>query len=76
MNNDRRKSLAKIIDAIEVAKADLESIRDEESDYYDNMPESFQQGEKGEAAQANLAQLDEAIESLEAAVDQIGNGQA
>ena len=45
--------------------ADVESIRDDEQEAYDNMPESFQQGERGEQSQA-------AIEALEASIDMIG----
>lgn len=43
----------------------LEGIRDEEQEAYDNMPESFQNGDKGEQSQA-------AIEALESAIDMIG----
>lgn len=46
-------------------KSDLESLRDEEQDYYDNMPEGFQNGEKGEAAQSAVDALENAITQLE-----------
>ena len=46
-------------------KEQVESIRDEEQEYYDNMPESLQSGEKGCSAESAVFALDEAISSLE-----------
>lgn len=46
-------------------KADLESARDDEQDYYDNMPESLQSGEKGEKAQAAIDALESALDNVE-----------
>ena len=76
MNKDRRKQLAEIqtdiakaIDLLSGYQSDLESVRDDEQDYYDNMPESFQNGEKGETAQAAISALEEAIEAIETFVD-------
>ena len=40
----------------------IEDALDDEQEYFDNMPSSFQDGEKGEAAQ-------EAIDSLQEAID-------
>ena len=40
----------------------LEEIKDEEQDAYDNLPESFQESDRGEA-------MTEAIENLENAMD-------
>ncbi len=48
MNKERRKQLNEIAEQIGSLKDQLESLRDEEQDYYDNMPESFQGGEKAE----------------------------
>ncbi len=39
----------------------IEGIREEEQEYFDNMPESFQQGDKGQTAEAAISQLDEAL---------------
>ena len=71
MNKDRRNDIARVQDTImEIAalldgvRDDTEAIRDEEQDYYDNMPESFQQGEKGEVAEAAISALDDALSAL------------
>ena len=65
MNKKRRSEIARATALIEQAWLILETCRDEEQDYYDNMPESFQDGEKGEAAQTAIDALDEAVSALE-----------
>lgn len=47
-------------DVLENAKSEVETLRDELQDWYDNLPESFQSGDKGD-------RLQEAIYSLEGA---------
>jgi uncharacterized coiled-coil DUF342 family protein len=56
---------AAVKETAEEFKTRAEEIRDEEQEYYDNMPESFQNGEKGENAQAVVTELDSAIDALE-----------
>ena len=46
---------------------DLETLRDDEQEYYDNMPESLQGGDKGQQAQEATDNIDHAISSLEEA---------
>lgn len=69
MNHKRRKALREIADKINALKADLEYLRDEEQDAYDNMPENRQGGEKGEKAQSAIDSIDNAINELDSAVD-------
>lgn len=73
MNADRRKQLAAIIERIESCVSDLEMLRDEEQEYYDNMPEGIQSGERGETAEQAVQNMDEAIEALQSASDCISN---
>lgn len=47
-------------------KGELESIRDEEQEYYDNLPSAFQDSEKGEKAQASVTAIEDAIALVEA----------
>ena len=72
MNKDRRKAIDEALalvdaakQAVDTARQAVEEIRDEEQDYYDNMPESFQNGSKGENAQAAIDQLDYAASELD-----------
>lgn len=61
MNNTRRKNLRELIEKTEGIKSEIEEIRTEEEEYYNNMPEAFQDGEKGDRAQTVIEYLDEAM---------------
>ncbi len=71
MNAPRRAALNALISKIEEIKSEAETLASEERDYYDNMPESLQQGEKGEAASAAADALESVEGSLQEAIDQI-----
>ena len=80
MNNQRRKTLSHIIDQIESLKSAVNTLRNEvgeirdqldvehdnEEESFNNMPESLQQGEKGQDMQI-------AIEHIELASSAIGD---
>lgn len=61
MNNTRRKSLRELIEKTEGIKQGIEELRTEEEEYYNNMPSSVQDGEKGDRAQTVIEYLDEAM---------------
>jgi flagellar biosynthesis chaperone FliJ len=72
MNKERRKQIneagvifGKAHAMIEDAKALLQDALDEEQEYYDNMPESLQGGDKGDMAQSAISALESAIEAME-----------
>lgn len=69
MNKQRRKSLEDIIERLESAKADIEDVRDEETEAYDNMPDSLRESERGEAISENCDELDSACEGLEGIIE-------
>lgn len=69
MNKARRKEIDSVIEALEKAKEQLEVIRDDEQDYFDNMPESFQYAEKGEAAEEAISNLDYAIDQIDEVIE-------
>lgn len=73
MNKERRKEISEVHEKIRQAQAilsevaeELESIKSYEEEYYDNMPEGIQAGEKGDKAQ-------EAIDNLASAFDTLGS---
>lgn len=68
MNNARRKSLIAAVELLNQAQSIIEECRDEEQEYYDNMPESFQNGERGEAALAAIDMMESALSEIEGAV--------
>jgi len=81
MNNQRRKDLKAIQErfsdlqsTITELLSDLESLKDEEQEYFDNMPEGLQGSEKGEKAENAISYLDEAIgegENIHGSIDSI-----
>ncbi|MFS8121976.1 hypothetical protein QD336_06105 [Rhizobium sp. BR 250] len=73
MNKARRKSLRKLLDqirpieaVIEELKYDIEVLRDEEEEYLAAMPSSIGESARGEAANAAIGALEDAIGLLEA----------
>ena len=76
MNKVRRNELAKISVAISDLSSQVESLMDEEQEYYDNMPESFQGGDKGESTQLAIDSLQSVIDSFDEIVNYIDEAQA
>lgn len=73
MNEKRRKEIRRIADLLreigskfDDVKSALEIVRDEEREYYDNMHENLQSGDRGSRA-------DEAASALEETYDEIEN---
>ena len=71
MNAPRRKKLQAIIEAIEELKSqledqqtDLEELKDEEMEYFENIPENLQSSERYERAETSSSALEEAYDTL------------
>lgn len=76
MNKARRNEISAIIERLEACKSDLDCLREEEQECFDNLPESLQDAEKGETMQENADDLenvcdeiDNIIESLQEVID-------
>lgn len=69
MNNVRRMEINKWNDELVEIRDAIEALKDEEQEYYDNMPEAFQNGEKGDSAQTAIIALDNACACLEEVSD-------
>jgi uncharacterized coiled-coil DUF342 family protein len=72
MNKDRRKAIDAIKDKVEDLRMQAEQpaqeitdLAGEEQDYFDNMPESLQGGDRGQAAEAAIGELESAASDLE-----------
>lgn len=72
MNKARRKSLKAILGRMDELKAvieevreDLQAVMDEEEEALGNLPESLQEGERGQ-------QMQEYIDTLEGVIDSLG----
>ena len=76
MNNERRKVIAEIIKMAEEMAgrlsdiaSQIESLKDEEKEAFDNMPESLQQSERGQVSEAAIASLEDAHEEANSAFE-------
>lgn len=65
MNKERRNRLTKAYELINEAKIILEEVRKDEHDSYENLPENFQSGGRGEEMQGYIEMLDEAYNYLD-----------
>lgn len=65
MNKQRRKKLGKVFDLICQAKDILEEVKSEEEEAYENLPEQFQYGERGEEMNGYIEMIDEAYGYLD-----------
>ncbi len=76
MNNERRKELKsaiKLLDSIDVdaVREIVETAMSDEQDAFDNMPESLQSSDRGQAMEEALGRLQEAIDALESAQESL-----
>jgi molecular chaperone GrpE (heat shock protein) len=79
MNKQTRDKVAKIWeelggiqDALRVIQEDIEAIKDQEQEKYDNLSERAQEGEKGEALSSIIDSLESALGSIEESADSAG----
>lgn len=66
MNRQRRKELARIYNVLQDCVSDLECVRDEEQEAFDNLPESLQYSEKGEL-------MEECVDNIESVITDLDN---
>ena len=74
MNRERRKRLQEAFDKIAEVQEILSEVRDEEQEAYENLPENFRYGERGEEMQGYIEMIDEAdgyFDDAKSVVEQI-----
>lgn len=78
MNKTRRKELMNVIDALQIIADkddlydvinDLENIRDEEEDYYDNIPENLQSSRRASDSEDAIEALNDALDLMDEAYE-------
>ena len=69
MNKEHRKIIKDIIESLEVAKSDLEQMREEEQIAFDNMPEELQMSKKGETLEDTIFNIEDAMDNVDYAID-------
>ena len=71
MNKDRRNRISECIEKLEDIKSELEAIRDEECEAYENLPESLQYSERGDMMQECMDEIDDAVSNFDDIIDQL-----
>lgn len=69
MNKNRRKQIDDILEQLNPLLLGIESVKDEEQEAYDNLPESMQNGDKGEKMSDAVNNLEYAFDSLTEVID-------
>ena len=72
MNRERRKALHKVVERLEQCQSEVEELRGEiediiaeEQEAYDNMPEGFQNGDRGQEMQEYIDTMESAASDLD-----------
>lgn len=71
MNKARRKELSRAVELLEEAQSIIESCRDEEQEYMDNMPENLQESEKYYVAEEAVNNMDEAYDKIDEVINSV-----
>ena len=71
MNKNRRNAISDIYGKLIDIQSDLECIRDEEQEAFDNLPESIQYSERGERMEEYISSLEEALDYVDYAVESL-----
>lgn len=75
MNRQRREKLDKAIGLINEADSIIADVLGEEQEAFDNMPESLQEADAGQAMQEAISALEEAQTGIEDVISNIETGQ-
>lgn len=71
MNRERRERLEEITEQLQELHSQLEEISEEEQNALDNMPESIQNSERDEYAQAKIDTIGDAMIDLKNSIDNL-----
>lgn len=73
MNRERRKQISEAQELLDQAFDILQTCLEEEQEYYDNIPENMNTGERADASETALEYLSEAIQATSDATNILGN---
>lgn len=65
MNKERRKKLEDLLGQLSTIKDEIEELKEAEQEAFDNLPDSLQQGERGQGMEGNVEILEDTVGSLE-----------
>lgn len=64
MNRERRKVIERLVARLADVEAEIEDVVAQEADYLNNMPESFQDSQKGSDTEERISSLEQAQNSV------------
>lgn len=76
MNAARRLKIAALLAKLDEVANEVADVYEEEQEYFDNMPESFQNGDKGGTVQEALDALETAQNAVTEAIDGLTQAEA
>ena len=71
MNQKRRAKISDVISRLEELSDKVDMLRDEEQDYYDNIPENLQGSERADASESAIDALESAVDSITEAISSL-----
>ncbi len=72
MNNQRREKLRNINRKLEEINSELNAVKDDEEWAFESMPENLQSSMRGEDSQEYISIMEDAIDHIEQALEQMG----
>lgn len=64
MNRERRKVIERLVARLADVEAEIEDVVAQEAEYLNNMPESFQDSQKGSDTEERISNLEQAQNSV------------
>jgi len=71
MNNTRRRQIRKVAEQIKSQIEELQTLQEEEEQYFDNMPENLQYSERGEKAEQDAYELQNIIDEIQSQLEEL-----
>ena len=73
MNADRRKEIDQAAAMLEEALSLINMIAGDEQESFNNMPESLQESDRGNASEQAIGELEDAASTVQDTIDQLMN---
>lgn len=73
MNKARRNIIKNILESLRRNHSELENVLEDENDAYENTMEYFPGSEKADEMEENIEYLNEAVEAVDMAIEQLEN---
>lgn len=71
MNNKRRKKIQALIERLSIISDEVDCVRGEEQECFDNIPESLQESERASMSENAVDALETALNSLSEVIDNL-----